>query len=224
MIKITQEFVPDVELAIANAKQLVAQFDIRARQNVVLWLDLLGFAKQLITDRETALLRIAVFHELTLLSVYEECHVAQLNDATVISLDFSEEDDPQKLTNFLCRCDVLFEKVTHADRLVGGFGARGVLSIGHRQGLRGNFGGIALDKELTLDKIRFSSPPSIMMNMAFAKSYAVESSHRLLKEPSLYVEECLFRRFKIQVSPTWSNNGRVELDGDNFCIVRRDTE
>lgn len=213
-----------VENAIRNGKEIASSFNDLSRQNVVLWLDLLGFQKQFLTDKETALLRISVFHELTLTTVSNELHIAQLNDATVISMDFSDKDNPENLTNFLAKCDTLFEASTYADRQIGGYGTRGVITIGQRQGLRGNFGGIALDKNLTVDKIRFSSPTAIMMNMAFAKSYNLESSGGLLKEPSLYVEECLMNNYKIMISPHWDDHGRFDYNGDRYVIVRRDQE
>jgi len=202
----------------------MGSFNDKSRQNVVLWLDLLGFQKQLLTGKETALLRISVFHELTLTTVSDELNIAQLNDATVISMDFGDNNTPENLTNFLAKCDTLFEASTHADRQIGGFGTRGVITLDHRQGLRGNFGGIALDQNLTVDKIRFSSPTAIMMNIAFAKSYNLESSGQLLKEPSLYIEECLMNNYKIMISPHWDDHGRFNFNGDRYVIVRRDQE
>ena len=223
-MKFNTSFKERVEHAIKNGKELVDSFNDKSIQNVVLWLDLLGFQKQLLTDKKTALLRISVFHELTLTSVSDELHIAQLNDATVISMDFENDDNPENLTRFLAKCDTLFEMSTYADREVGGFGTRGVITLGLRQGLRGNFGGIALDQNLTVDKIRFSSPIAIMMNMAFAKSYHLESSGGLLKEPSLYIEECLMNNYEIMISPHWDDHGRFDYNGNRYVIVRRDQE
>ncbi|MCF8448216.1 MAG: hypothetical protein K9H61_14590 [Bacteroidia bacterium] len=161
---------------------------------------------------------------MTLTSVSDELHIVQLNDASVISMDFEDKDNPKNLTNFLAKCDTLFEASTHADRQIGGFGTRGVITLGNRQGLRGNFGGIAPDNNLTVDKIRFSSPTAIMMNLAFAKSYTLESSGQLLKEPSLYVEEILMNNYKILISPHWDDHGRFDFNGERYVIVRRDME
>jgi hypothetical protein len=198
----------------------------RSKPNVVLWLDLLGFAKQYITEKEKALLRISVFHDLSVKELSNEVHVVQLNDATVISMDLEEDNDSQLLTNFLYKCDTLFETSTYADRLLGGYGTRRVISVGERLGLRGNFGGTNDNSgKLTADKIRFSSPPSIMMNMAFAQSYLLESSGKLLKEPSLYIQENLLSDYKINwVSPHWEDHGAIDFNENKFIIMRTDTE
>lgn len=225
-MKFDDLFLKRVEDAIRNGHELNNSFLHKSLRNVVLWLDLLGFQNQLFSDKKTAMLRISVFHEITLESVSKHIHIAQLNDATVMSVDFSENDDPKKLTDFLVRCDVLLETSTRADKTIGGYGTRGVISIGNRQNLRGNFGGRSQDLKLTLDKITFSSPIPIMMNMAFAKSYQVESSGLLLKEPSLYVEKCILSDYKdkIEVSPEWKHHGQLDFKGNEYVLVRRDKE
>ena len=222
-MKFSEELMPRVENAIKNGEELCKSFASKSRQNVVLWLDLLGFQKQLIDDRQLALKRISVFHELTLQTVSSELHIAQLNDASVISMDFEDTDDVQKLINFLIKCDVLFELSTFADKRIGGYGTRGVISIGERQGLRGNYGGIAPDGNLSVDKIRFASPVSIMMNMAFAKSYLVESSGSLIKEPALYLEEELLN-YDLVISPHWEDHQRISVNDNKYVLVRRDNE
>jgi hypothetical protein len=152
-MKFSEDLMPRIEIALKNADELFMSFSTTSRQNVVLWLDLLGFQTQLKNDRDLALKRISLFHELTLQSVSPELHITELNDATVMSMDFADNDDVQNLINFLVKCDVLFELSTYADKKIGGFGTRGVISIGQRQGLRGNYGGIAPDGNLTVDKL-----------------------------------------------------------------------
>lgn len=222
-MKFTESFLPRVENDIRNGEQLYKTFGTTSRKNIVMWLDLLGFQKQLAEDREIALKRISVFHEISLTSMTPNFHIAQLNDATVMSLDL-EPNISDKLNDFLLRCDALFEMSTYADRRVGGFGSRGVISTGLRQSLRGNFGGIALDGNLTVDKIVFSSPIPIMMNMAFAEAYLLESSGELLKEPSLYIDESLYGYPGLQISPTWGDYGVLEFRGIKYLTVRRDQE
>ena len=71
----------------------------------------------------------------------------------------------------------------------------------------------------------FISPTPIMMNMSFAKSYYLESSKKLRREPSLYIESRILTDFQFQTMETWEEHEKIfdEKVGE-YTLIRYENE
>ena len=198
---------------------------------ITLWADLLGFSKHLnqfdfnseTINENLGLKRISLFHEASILAMKDFVTIVQLNDATIFSADLMDGNPDEIITNFFALADYFWEVSNIADKEIGGLGIRGVVSIGNRYSLRGNFGWTPTNKEIISPN--FASPPAIQMNMPFAKSYKLESSGLLRKEPALYIEEDIFINYRPAYIQNWSNDELlIANDLGNYRLVRYENE
>lgn len=210
-MKITNTTNAKAKTIIKEAKKLLKRSTTRNFPCVTLWSDLLGFGQHLENPNldffekqlksNIGLKRIAVFHEASIQSMAAFYTIVQLNDATIFSVDLKKGKEEEILTEFLARVDLFWEIANIADLKIGGFGIRGVVSIGNRYNLRANLGWDGKNKPK--ENPDFICPEPIMMNMPFGKSYIVESSGVLRKEASLYVENEIFNKYNFNRMETW---------------------
>lgn len=220
-----------VENVIRNGKLLVEE-RIKNKgkyRSIACWLNLLGFRKNMdlanwdVDDKDVqlGLHRISVLHETALISMNERYEIVNMNDAVVVARDITKGNEATECSEFLALIDLLFEIATKADIKIGGYGVRGVVCKGSRFNLRGNLGWVNKDKPK--EEPSFFSPRPIMMNMAFARAYGVESSKKLLKEPSLYIESEIIFEYKPAIMETWSLDTKLSVDGfGQFLLVRKE--
>jgi hypothetical protein len=178
---------------------------------ITCWMDLLGFYKSLeesineiqneLPSNSLAAKRIALFNEIAIRSMNKYGKNVCLNDALVLSMDVNEYNE-EEVEMFLRVIDDFWEIANVADLKIGGNGVRGVISYSIRLNMRGQLGQLPGEKEFS--NIRYFSPEPISMNMGFMKSYLVESSHELIKEGSLYVENYFLDTLNPVMPNTWN--------------------
>lgn len=85
---------------------------------------------------------------------------------------------------------------------------------------RGNLGWLPGKRDYT--NIKYYSPEPISMNMAFMRAYLVESSHKLIKEGSIYVDNYFLDKLNPLLPDTWTvieeiDTGKLGM----FTLARR---
>ena len=229
-MKTTPFTIERAENVLMNATEALENATTKNRMCITAWLDLLGFSQHLNSDffdfdteSNLGLKRIATFHEISLQSMNDISHIVQLNDATIFSYDIKGTNIVAELSEFFARLDSFWEIANLSDKKIGGYGVRGVISLGYRYNLRGNFGWTP--NNMNVKDPNFISPTPIMMNMSFAKSYYLESSKKLRRESSLYIESRILTDFQFQIMETWEEHEKIfdEKVGE-YTLIRYENE
>jgi hypothetical protein len=202
--------IEQAEKFIQSADEYLKSEDYRKIPVITCWMDLLGFSGSLadsiskieedLPSNSLAAKRIALFNETAILSMNNYGTNVCLNDALVMSMDIIEYDE-DKVAEFLNWISDRWEVANIADIKIGGFGVRAVISYSIRIKMRGNLGWLPGDRAYS--NIKYYSPEPISMNMAFMKSYLVESSHELIKEGSIYIENNFLDKLNPVMPDTW---------------------
>lgn len=199
------------ETFIRNANDYLSGEDYGKIPVITCWMDLLGFYKSLeesidviqneLPSSSIAAKRIALFNEIAMLSMNKYGTNVCLNDALVLSMDVNPYNE-EEVEEFLRIIDNFWEIANVADLKIGGYGVRGVISYSIRLKMRGHIGHLPGERDFS--NIRYFSPKPISMNMCFMKSYLVESSHELIKEGSIYVENYFLDTLNPIMPNTWN--------------------
>jgi hypothetical protein len=199
------------------------------RPTLAAWFDLLGFERDLdvvnwigeapATPR--AFLRGAGLHHAAIDAMDYAHEIVQMNDAVVLGRQLTVDDDASYvLSMFFAKCNQFFDLCTRVDSKVGGCGLRGVIARGVRLNLQANHGWYPHDAPR--ERPCLCSPRPINMNTAFAKAYAVESSHQLPRASCLYVEKDLLAERGVELAPSWTRGPQCEIERVGaFVEVRR---
>jgi hypothetical protein len=192
-------------------------------------MDLLGFRREVEAlnwdfgrrEVQAGFRRIAVFHHATLVCMNPRYEIVNLNDAVVVGTDIPQDPGARKhLEEFLSLIDFAFETAAIADRHIGGAGVRGVVCGGHRHHLPANLGWTSQDRPR--EQPSFFAPRPVMMNTAFGRAYAAETSGELVKCSALYVEHALLSEYSPAVMESWNLTNRRRINGvGDFLLVKQ---
>ena len=230
MINGTKKTIAQAITNVENVKKLKLESSQKIT-TAALWMDLLNFRKHLDGEnwdfnKEEFILgikRVAVLHEAAILAMNERYEIIQLNDSIVISIDILEHNSKKIVEDFLALTDHIFEIATLSDDKIGGCGVRGVIAKGIRYNLRGNLGWKKPPSNPNeWANPSFFCPRPIMMNTAFGRAYAIESSGELIKASSLYVEKSLIFDYGASIMKTWNLECLNDIKNfGSFFLVRQ---